>query len=652
MRSSLLLNRSLSTMRWAESVAVARRLSLRAALAALAAAALAPASALASGTGASGTTGSSGATGTTAPAPLPAVTLSPMPGTPDANPNTQISFLGVPAADIRDITVVGSRSGLHHGKLEAYSTGTGGSFLPRKPFVVGENVKVRAMIVAGAQSERVGTSFEVAAPYVLPVFPPSARVKPTATDVLRFHSAPSLVAPTLSVTVQAADPSLGDIFVAPNSGPGDPGPMIVSPTGQLIWFHPLAYPVRAFDFNVQTYGGQPVLTWWQGRTIELHGQGVDEIYSASYQPIATVRAGNGLYADLHDFRITPQGTAYITAFAPIHWNLSSVHGPSDGLIDDGVVQEIDIKTGLVMWQWNALAHVPLADTETQIPPPTQTSTSSSTGHSTTASQTPTVVDYFHVNSVDPLSDGDLLISGRNTWAFYLINGATGAVAWAVGGKQSSFALGTGANFAWQHDVEMVDDSTPGQYEVSMFDNEDAPPEATQSRALWLDVNTQTKQATVTQSFGYPGHPLLADSQGDVQHLANGDWFVGWGQVGIESEFSPAGNLTFSMTLTGSTCSFRAYRYAWNAQPASAPALVDDPPDAGKILLYASWNGATDVASWTVLAGSTPSSLKPVGNYPTTGFETAIDAPTAGPYVQVEAIGASGQALHASAVVKA
>jgi hypothetical protein len=605
-------------------------------------------------TGASGTTGSSG---TTAPAALPAEVISPAPGTPDANPATQISFLGAPATAIRDVHVVGSKTGVHAGKLEAYSTGTGASFLPAKPFKAGEHVTVSARISEAGSSEQVGTDFDVVEPYVLPVYPPTPTQTATATNVLHFKSRTDLVPPTVSVTVPAADASLGDIFVAPNSGPGQPGPMIVDPTGRLIWFHPLRLPVRAFDFNMQTYEGQPVLTWWQGRTVELHGQGEDVIYSDHYTPIATVHAGNGLYADLHDFQITPQGTAFITAFAPIYWNLSSVGGAKDGVMDDGTMQEIDIRTGLVMWQWNALAHVPVSDTHTVIPSPTAgnadrgaTGTTGTTSSTSSTTNAPQVLDYFHINSIDPLPDGTVLISSRNTWTIYLVNMATGAIIWQIGGKQSSFSIGTGAGFAWQHDAEMVSESPPGQYELSVFDNEDAPAQATQSRALWLQVNTQTKQVTMLRALEYPGHPLLSDSQGDVQELPNGDAFVGWGQVGIESEFSPSGALTFSMTLAGHTSSFRAYRYVWNAQPVTAPALADSPPAGGHTELYASWNGATGVASWTVLAGSAPTSLKAIGTYPDTGFETAISAPTTARYIQVEAISATGALLHASAII--
>jgi hypothetical protein len=106
-----------------------------------------------------------------------------------------------------------------------------------------------------------------------------------------------------------------------------------------------------------------------------------------------------------------------------------------------------------------------------------------------------------------------------------------------------------------------------------------------------------------------------------------------------------------MELVGSTTSFRGYRYVWNGQPVVAPAVSHATPSGGTTALYVSWNGATDVASWTVLAGASAKQLAPVGTYPDSGFETAISAPTMGPYVMVEAIGTGGQMLHASAVVK-
>jgi len=559
----------------------------------------------------------------------PAVVVSPLAGTPDADSQTQISFLGAPASRLRDIVVTGSTSGVHAGRLVYYSTHTGGSFLPAHPFVAAEHVTVSATLVGYGAPIHLGTTFTVSSPYTLPA---PARGRPTAVPagaVMRFHSRSDLQAPTVAVTTPAADPALGDIFVSPDAGPGPAGPMILAPNGQLVWFDPLPAGTTAFNLNVQHYRGVPVLTWWQGHVIGGHGQGMDVIESSRYTPIATIHAGNGLSADLHDFVLTPQDTAWITAFAPQHADLSAVGGPHRGLLDDGVVQEIDVKTGLVMFQWDALGHVAIPATYMPIP------------HSSSG-----VLDYFHVNSIDPLPDGDVLISSRNTWATYLVNESTGAVIWTLGGKHSTFNLGAGVRFAWQHDVEQLANGT-----ISVFDNEAAPAEATQSRVVDLALNQTAHSATLVQQYTYPGKPILAPSQGDMQPLANGDAFVGWGQAGEVSEFSPTGALTFDMHFAAPANSYRAFRYPWSTQPVTAPALTATAPANGTTELYASWNGATSIASWRVLAGPSSGALTVVGSYPTQGFETAIAAPTTQPYLRVQALNATGTLLRTSPVVK-
>jgi Arylsulfotransferase (ASST) len=372
-----------------------------------------------------------------------------------------------------------------------------------------------------------------------------------------------------------------------------------------------------------------VLTWWQGQVVEGHGQGVDVIESNRYMPIATVHAGNGLYADLHDFEITSQGTAWLVAYEPQHWNLTPYGGPRNGLIDDSVVQEIDIKTGLVMYEWHAIGHVAISDTYKRIP-----------------KMTTTVLDFFHLNSIDPLPSGQLLISSRNTWATYLINQATGRLLWRLGGKKSSFRLGPGVRFAWQHDALMRPDGT-----ISLFDNEAAPAEASESRVLDIAVDAGAHSATLVHQLTYPGQGILSESEGSVQRLANGDDFIGWGQTGEVSELSPTGQLTFDMHLAPPGGTYQASRVVWNAQPVTQPALAAAGPVHGITQLYASWNGATGAANWRVLAGTSPTTLAVVGIYPTQGFETAIAAPTAAPYVRVQALSADGALLRSSRVVK-
>ena len=97
-------------------------------------------------------------------------------------------------------------------------------------------------------------------------------------------------------------------------------------------------------------------------------------------------------------------------------------------------------------------------------------------------------DYFHLNSIEPDHDGNLLISSRNTWAVYKVNHGTGAIIWTLGGKDSSFKLGRGASFAFQHDVRV---RAYGDQFLTMFDDGAGPPYVhSQSRALKLELNLQ------------------------------------------------------------------------------------------------------------------------------------------------------------------
>jgi Arylsulfotransferase (ASST) len=564
----------------------------------------------------------------TASAGAPAVVISPLPGTLDANPGTQVSFLGAPARDLRQVSVDGTVSGFHTGRLEPYSTGNGASFLPSEPFDPGEQVLVSASVVRGGASEQVRSSFTIGSPVKL-TGPGPNKVKADPPDVMHFHSRPDLEPPAVTVSTPAADPAAGDIFVEGNLSSDQAGPMILSPDGQLIYFKRLPRSLTARDVNVQAYHGRPVLTWWQGQIVDGHGQGVDVIESAHYRKLATVRAGNGLLADLHDFVLTPQGTAWITSFAPTSWDLSAYGGQRDGIIDDGVIQEIDIKTGLVMFQWNAIGHVAISDT-----------------HMPTPKLDYVPFDFFHVNSIDPQADGSLIVSSRNTWTIYDLNARTGAIEWRVGGRHSSYKLGPGAHFAWQHDAELEPDGT-----LTVFDNDDAPKEAPVTRAIDISLDSQSDTASLVWARTHPRpEPVLSASQGDVEMLPNGDAFVGWGQDGPFTEFSQSGQLVLDMRFRNDD-SYRAFRHPWAGHPLTRPALVASRSAGGETELYASWNGATDVAAWSILAGSSPRSLARVASQPASGFETAMRAPGGSRFVQVRALSASGEALGSSRVVR-
>jgi hypothetical protein len=231
------------------------------------------------------------------------------------------------------------------------------------------------------------------------------------------------------VLTGAAAQGDGDLFLTPA---GDTtqyanGPEILTPSGQEVWFQPVPPGETAADFRTQTLYGHPVLTYWAGTGLGGLSTGTDYILNDRYQQVATVQAGNGLTTDGHEFQITPWNTALVLSYEPAVANLSSIGGPANQLVVDGVVQEINILTGRVLFQWNSADHVPYSESEQPLP-----------------SSASTPWDWFHVNAVHVGPGGTLLVDARNTWTTYDVSHHTGAVLWQLGGKASSFQLVAGS----------------------------------------------------------------------------------------------------------------------------------------------------------------------------------------------------------------
>jgi hypothetical protein len=561
-----------------------------------------------------------------------AVTVSPAPNTLDASYLTQISFVGAPAAQIADVAVMGSRSGMHAGHLLAYSQGDGASFLPDKPFTQGETVTVKATLRRPGTRTPIAWRFTVAEVDSVSrslETPPPPPPPPKPQELQHFLSRPDLLPPAVTVSTNTGLQSQGDMFLAPYAGPGQYGPMMLDANGGLIWFKPLPKGARAADLRVQEYEGQPVLTWWQDPLVAAGQRDAGIVVANSaYQDIKIVRAGNGYQPDLHAFAITPQGTALFTVYDAIRCNLSAHGGPADGAVADTLFQEIDLKTGLVRFEWHSLDHVALSASYMPIG----------------SGGTPVSPwDYFHINAVSK-PGASLLVDSRNTWAAYEVNAHTGQIEWRVGGKQSSFKMAPGASPAWQHDARQGPDDT-----ITFFDNGGTPKVHTQSRGLVLQLNPTNMTATPLTSFTHPGKPLLAASQGDLQPQPGGDWMTGWGQEPYFSEFSPNGQLLFDAHLPATYQSYTVLKFQWSGSPAQPPTIAVGSGAHGGATVYASWNGATAVAQWRVLGGADAHSLTPLTSAARSGFETAIALPGAAPrYVAVQALGAQGQVLGTSA----
>ncbi|PXY27347.1 arylsulfotransferase family protein [Prauserella muralis] len=463
---------------------------------------------------------------------------------------------------------------------------------------------------------------------------PAPQAADPTPDVHHFVSRPDLSPPRLTFTDAKDDESAlpttpGYLFLGPKgyqeTGPGQQGCMLVDRKGRPVWLLPLTGEDEVpMDFRTQTYRGEPVLTWWQGTVHTGYGTGVGVIYDSSYRKVAEVRTGNGIAeADLHEFLLTDEDTALLVAYQPHRADLTAVGGPADGWLHSGVVQEVDVETGEVLFQWDSIDHVALTETEQKL-------------GEQGSKDAP--FDYFHINSAGVDADGDLLVSARNTCAIYKISRRDGSVVWRLGGTRSDFELGDGARFSWQHDARAL----PGD-RLSLFDNASSPPRAKRSRGLILRLDPGAMRATVHREYVHPAD-LLADNQGSMQVLPEGRALVGWGAQPYTSEFSAEGELLADWRFPAPDQSYRAWAGEWTGKPVDRPAVAVQRNNARGNLVYASWNGATEVRRWRILAGPSAQRLEPVATMPRSGFETAVAVNADGPFFVAVALGEDGTEL--------
>lgn len=452
--------------------------------------------------------------------------------------------------------------------------------------------------------------------------------QPTAADVLQFHSRPRLDPDRLRVAVPARDTAPGYVFLAVKRGPGQDGPMIVDDDGQVVWFRPAPARTTATGFRVQEYRGEPVLTWWQGRTMMGHGKGEYVILDRHYREVVRVRAGNGLMGDHHELLLTPRGTAYIVIYADGRADLRPVGGEDDSPIFDSTIQEIDVASGRVLWEWRASEHFPPQE-------------------GATAPRGGKPHDYFHINALDEEPNGDLLVSARNMHGIYRISRRTGEVIWRLNGTRSDFDMGPGTRFHFQHDVVRRPDGT-----ITLFDNQATPPKADKSRGLVLRLDERRMTARLVREYTHP-LGLLSIAEGSMQTLPNGNVFIGWGPEPHISEFSRDGELLFDLVIPPGSDSYQAFRHAWRGEPLERPAIAVRRGAGDRLTAWTSWNGATEVRRWELLAGDGDDAddLDPIATVPRDGFETAIRARTGAARVAVRALDADGELLGVSRVVE-
>ncbi|KAJ5928219.1 hypothetical protein N7466_007175 [Penicillium verhagenii] len=449
-------------------------------------------------------------------------------------------------------------------------------------------------------------------------------------------------APIVEISPAGAKCDQRYTFLAPR---GDsvrhPGPMILDAQGELVYKKYNWGTTQ--DFKVQHYKGEDYLTYWQGDEEDGHGRGSWYMLDYTYTPKYIVSPVGILQGDLHDLQITVNDTALLTIYEPIPADLTSVGGPELGWLYEGVIQEVDIATGELLFEWRS-SHT--------YPPETSYEPLGDKGHERTLGY-----DYFHMNSVDKNDDGHYLVSARHTHTVTCID-SSGKVLWTLGGKYNDFddpedSDGSATGFKWQHDARWRGPNRITILNNAANDNTDL---SAVSQGLLIELDIPGRTAKVVTKYSHP-QGMMAVTQGNVQVLDTGNVLVGWGHSAAFTEFSADGevvcNTHFGASAYftfGRTMSYRVFKDKWVGMPDTIP----DAEMAGDSI-FVSWNGATEVASWALEAWDgdnlTNMTFVPVDEVPRSGFETEVpisDVVTS--YFRVAAINSNGEVIGRTEVV--
>jgi hypothetical protein len=466
----------------------------------------------------------------------------------------------------------------------------------------------------------------------------------TTKGAWSFVSAPGLHPPQLKAHGQVQSKKLAPgLFLLdsfPNeaiSGPmtGQGGPLMLDTKLQPVWFAPVPTSLVSGDLQQETFNSQPVLVYWQGLVTRTGAttKGEVVVLDQHYHKIADLKAKSPWVVSLHDAAIDGK-TIWVTVYRNVSGqNLRPYHGPASGTVLDAGVQQYDLATGKLLRTWDALRHIPLADSRQAL------------------AGTPGAWDAYHVNTVQPMTDGHILVSMRNTWAAYLIDPKSGRIVWTLGGRHSSFKSAPGASFAWQHDVHLEPSGRVWLFSdncCELLPGHRLGPNSGPSAGLILNLDVKAHKVSLVKAYRHSPN-LFTAFLGSMQVLPpNGNVLVGWGSLPYFTEFDSSGHTLLDVPFPHKDQSYRArFSSNWVGLPSGAPAAVAH-SKSGKTTIYVSWNGATEVAKWEVLAGPTATSLAQVVTKPRSGFETSITLSGAAKSVfEVVALDSQGRPLGTS-----
>jgi hypothetical protein len=528
--------------------------------------------------------------------------------------------------------VNGSRSGVHDGQTILADDHKTVIFKPKDAFTPGERVQVDISGVqadSGTRFQSLSYTFDVASnqqPGSIPSGPPPAN--PPRSAFPGFLTVPQDI-PHFTISGTAPDAAEGDILVAPFYWTGSTVGsylLILTQRGQLVYFQSMANALAGFDFKVQPNG---MLSYFDQRDSTFY------VMDTHYKVVDSYKAGDGYTADLHDLQLLPNGDALLMIYDSETLDMSQVvpGGQQKATVTGLIIQEQDPSKN-VIFEWRSWDHFSFFDS--------------------TAVLTGQQIDLVHGNALAPSNDGNLLLSSRNLSEITKINLQTGAVMWRLGGKANMFRFINGQPFAFQHDVRQLPNG-----DITVFDNQGTTQNPAPSQGIEYRIDEVSKTATVVWNFSH-APDVFTTFMGNTQRVPSGNTLLSWGAPFTHSGYSyfsmtevtPENQAIFDFTFDQPYVSYRAFLFPWHGFPETPPALAAKGDASGLTLGY-SWNGATEVASYRVYGGSSPTSLTLIDQKTNTDFENQSHLsglPQGECYFQVAALDKDGNEMARSKVI--
>lgn len=305
---------------------------------------------------------------------------------------------------------------------------------------------------------------------------------------------------------------------------------------------------------------------------------VYEMFDSNYLHIATFQCGNGYKADQHEFQIYSDRQPYLIAFDPEIVDMTvynSSYSPNATVVGL-IIQQLDTE-GNVIFQWRSWDHYEITDADHVV-------------------LSNAFIDAVHGNSLDVLSDGNILISARHLSELSKINRTTGDFIWRFGGANNQFNFTNDADkISWQHDARQLANGN-----LTVFDNGTYhTPVKTSVKEYQIDEVNKT----ATLVWSYSGN-VISKSRGSAQKLTDGHFFISWGlssdpDAPALTEVDSNGIIVWEMQINDDNKGmYRAHKYTWDpcARPSQSGVKAKKiTPTSANI----SWSPATNATSYRV-----------------------------------------------------